>query len=285
MNPDNPALGIDIGGTTIRAGLVSAEGRILCSASAPTPADGSPDELRSAVRQLAAQVRGGEPIAAAGVALPGIWDRATGVMRRAVNLPRLEGVDIAALLEDALQTRPLIESDVNAAGWAQWKRREGEPTSRFLYLSLGTGVGGCVILDGQIVRHTNGGAGHFGFLIVDPSPAAPLGRDGVRGSLASCIAAADLDTSPGLAAAADALAVAIWQIAHIYLPGVILLGGGVIDGWLQLVDATGVAFAQRCGGRAAGLIAPDPFIERASLKSNEAGVIGAALMAQTPTAL
>ena len=103
---------------------------------------------------------------AVGIAMPGIWDRQTGVMQRALNLPRLEGTDVVRLFERALRRPVRVETDVNAAGWAQWRAIRPCPL-RFVYLSIGTGVGGSVILDGQLLRHTRGGAGHLGHLIVD----------------------------------------------------------------------------------------------------------------------
>ncbi len=281
------ALGIDIGGTRVRVGVVSADGAILARVESPLPPDGEPDSLGRVIAEHARRVvadAGTEPVAA-GVALPGVWDRQTGIMQRAVNLPKLEGVNIPQFFAHHLGRPAAIEADVNAAIWAQWHHMHPRP-ARFVYLSLGTGVGGGVILDGQIVRHTHGGAGHFGFLIVDTSPDAPVDGSGIRGCLSAIVAGPALHSAVTAAGeeplsdevvtkAARALAVAFVQLAHIYAPDMIALGGGVIDHHPEIVDRARVTFAHYRGG----LIPPDLRIERAPLSTNDAGVVGAALLA------
>ncbi len=277
----------------MRAGVVTSVGRIVTRRDAPLPPDGQPAALAPLVKQLTAEVvaaAGREPVAC-GVALPGVWDRHTGVMQRAINLPRLEGVNLQHLFRTACGREVLLETDVNAALWAQWHACEPRP-ARLLYLSLGTGVGGAVLIDGKILRHTRGGAGHFGFLIVDTSPAAPCGRNSIPGCL-SAIAAGpalhlaatgqtDFDAlgaeplaKPVIARAAEALAVAFVQLVHIYAPEVILLGGGVIDHHPELVARGAAAF----GRYQSTLIPPGLRIERAPLSTHEAGVIGVARLA------
>jgi glucokinase len=291
--PPHSALGIDIGGTRIRVAAVTPDGCILARREAPLPPDGDPDPLRTRVGALAREIIDelqNEP-QAVGVALPGIWDRRTGIMQRAINLPRLEGVDLRDLFATACGAAVVLDTDVNAAIWGQWHALTPRP-ERLVYLSLGTGVGGAVILDGQIVRHTRGGAGHFGFLVVDTSPDAPAGHTGVPGCLSAIAAGpalhpaasgeADfgaLDAEPlpeaVLERAAAGLAVACVQLAHIYVPDLILLGGGVIDHHPELVDRARAAFA--C--YTSKLIPADLPIERAPLLTQQAGVIGAALLA------
>lgn len=352
------AIGIDIGGGTIRAGAVDSSGTVARLERARTPEKGAPSELAGRVadlcRALVAGLAGATP-AAIGVALPGVWDRATGVMQRAVNLPRLEGTNVVELFARACGRSVRVETDVLAAGWAQHRARR-PAVERFVYLSFGTGVGGCVILNGEFVRHTRGGAGHLGHLIVDTSPQAPRCRCGARGCLeallsgvaverarsgglrrggrsrwseqrdpgaleANTAAARDdssmsppADSLPAshefppapadsavelarreslphprgarrhpsrplggraLATLADAVAIGLVQIAHLYAPQVVALGGGVIEHEPQLVVAAREAFACRRGS----LAPPEMSIEPAPLGTNEAGVIGAAQLA------
>lgn len=289
------ALGIDIGGSFIRAGVVRVDTQstpetsertntsILALAESPLPSEGDPKQLSQTVVELTKQVspnKTGCSTSAVCVALPGIWDRQTGIMQQAVNLPRLEGVNIQQLFEEALTCPVLVETDVNAAAWGQWRRLCSNP-QRFVYLSLGTGVGGAVILDGKLLRHTHGGAGHFGFLIVDTAPDAPSDISGIPGSLSALaagsalrLAAAD-QSSHGIIDIGMGLAIALVQLVHIYAPDTIALGGGVIDHHPAIVDHARAAF-QRYQSR---LIPTDPLIIRAPLVSAEAGVIGAALLA------
>lgn len=280
-----PILAFDIGDGHIRAGVIEADGTCSHDIRRPTPPNGAPDQLFDALRTLRDEIITQHKIdeAGVGVAVPGIWDRMTGVMRRAVNLPALEGVNIRDLFTQALERTVVIETDVNAATWAQW--RATTPTvERFVYLSLGTGVGGGVVLDGELVRHTNGGPGHLGFLIVEPDAQESPGNDqGVPGSI-SAIAAGAVLSSEGkyasdeatLRRAARGLAIAIANIVHLYQPHIVALGGGVIEHNPTLVAFTQQAFAAR-----RSVLTPRQFaIAKAPLTSDSAGICGAALLAR-----
>jgi glucokinase len=253
---------------------------VLAATRAPTPPDGEPEQLAETLTRLVAEVSTHTPTTAqtVGVALPGIRDTDTDVMQRAVNLPRLEGINVRELLECALHRPIYVEIDVNGAAWAQWRACTPLPR-RFAYLSIGTGVGGGVILNGEIVRHTHGGAGHFGHLVVDTAPDAPVCGCGGRG----CLEAIICRSPPAEAGAwdewapkaANALALGLLQIAHLYAPDTIMLGGGVVDHHPELASHTQSAFdALR------GTLVPEQMnIRTAPLPTDEAGVIGAALLA------
>lgn len=313
------AIGIDIGGGRTRAGVIDATGRLLALRAAPTPPGGAPTQLAECIRSLVQEVIGEARRAAItppsdvarfgmappiGIVLPGLWDRQTGIMQRAVNLPQLEGANLPELFAAALGRPVFVETDAIAAGWAQWlavARTSGtcsgvisapagmSPISaspdrasvsappRFVYLSIGTGVGGCVILDGQIIRHTRGSAGALGHLIVDTLPDAPLCRCGARGCLEALVGgwALDANATASLDGAAAALATGLLPICHIYAPDTIALGGGVIEHRPELLDRTIAEFATR----RSTLVPADLKILRAPLATDQAGVIGAALLA------
>jgi len=279
-SPRSPAVGIDIGGTSVRAALVDNSGHILAATRAPTPAGDDSQQLVEMLARLVGDVskQAAATIPTIGVALPGIRDAETGVMQRAVNLPRLEGVNVRELFERALHRPVYLETDVNAAGWAQG-RATAPPPRRFVYLSLGTGVGGCVILDGEIVRHTHGGAGHFGHLVVDTAPDAPVCTCGARGCLEAITSrppSADATAWGEWAVkAANALALGLLQIAHLYAPHTIMLGGGVLEHHPELVPRTQSAFNALCST----LVPEQMSIQAAPLPADEAGVIGVALLA------
>lgn len=284
------ALGIDIGGTRCRAALVAADGSILGRADAPTPDSGAPHRLGKVVARLADEAsEDGDQrptTDAVGLALPGIWDRNTGVMQRAVNLPAMDGVNLRELFEaESALSRPVrLETDVIAAGWAVHRRIAPRP-ARFVYLSLGTGVGGCVILDGEILRHTRGGAGHFGHLIVDTASDASLCRCGARGCLEAIVGGglagnwhrADPSggTGPPGGPAVRALSIALLQLAHLYAPECVVLGGGVIEHNPELIEQMRAAFSEI----ASSLVPEAMRIDAASLSTDQAGAVGAALLA------
>lgn len=272
-------LAIDIGGTHCRVAAVRGGGEIVQSVICDTPEAGEPQALAAALREAAAQVRDAVEITGprAGIGLPGLWDRNTGIMIRAVNLPRLEQCELRGFFREVLEQDVWVATDVVAAGWGQWQTLDPRP-ERFLYLSLGTGVGGCVILNGEVLRHTNYGPGHFGFLIVDTGPDAPGGANDVPGCLSAMVSGKALERAGSLLpqGAARALAIGLHQLVHIYMPDLIALGGGVIDNHPWLVQEARDAF-----GRIRGGLTPEHMrIVQAPLLSHDAGVIGVADLAQ-----
>ena len=294
--PEQTAIGIDIGGGSIRAGLV-CDGELSVREVAALPAKGEPAALSRVVRNLIERVGRGSVAAkpgAVGVGLPGIWDRGTGVMRKAVNLPGLVGVNLRDYFAACCGRPPFLDSDVNCAAWAQFRATpQASARQRVIYLSLGTGVGGAVILEGELQRHTNGGGGHFGFLCLEGDDrwgvtighAPALLSDFASGPALAHHAARELGLAAGervetlgprtLAAAARALSAAIRNLIAVYQPDVCLLGGGVVDHYPALVGATETEYRRHVHP-----LAPAGFqICAAALVSHDAGVIGAAQLA------
>lgn len=286
---------LDIGGGSVRLAVVDCDLHIERRAIAPLPDRGAPDALKKAICRLIRELEAVSPLpgGTAGVAIPGIWDRQTGIMKKAVNLPALEGANVPELFSRVFGRPVSIDSDVNCAALAQWSARR-PPPPRFLYLSLGTGVGGAVIIDGQPLRHTNGGAGHFGFMLVSPDSATsqdPIASAGILQDFASgpAIAAAsavEFKLAPGekltrsgpvaLTRAAAALALGIASLVSIYLPETVAIGGGVLDHNPQLLALTREQFARV----RSPLLPPKLPIEAGPLPSHDAGVIGAAILAR-----
>lgn len=245
------------------------------SRHAPTPTGGDPKAMIEQLSALAMELRECAHLELApytGVALPGIWDARTFVMRRAFNLSRLEGVDFGALFQSALGPCR-FETDVTAAASAQWRAHPANP-HRFVYLSIGTGVGGAVLINGQPIRHTMGGAGRLGHLIVDTAADAPAGKSGIQG----CLEALLCDAGGGLVALerrASALAVGLLQLTHLFAPDVIAIAGGLIERAPELLHAAQTRFH----GVGSHLKPESLRIEPAPLPGAAAGVIGAALLA------
>lgn len=272
-------LGVDIGGTTTRVGVVADDGCLLTLKSEPTPVEGSPNALARLLKRLREMCEAEQSVshATVGIALPGIRDPLTNVLQRAVHLPKLEGVNVGDLFSDALGVPVRLEIDVLAAGYGQWIA-EPEHPARFLYLSLGTGVGGCVVIDGAPVRHTNGTAGHFGFMIVDTAPDAPLDEAGLRGTLESYLSGAafhEADENQRIDVLPQRLATGLQQLSAIYLPDLIAIGGGVATANPRLIELADEALRRR----PYPLRPVRPRVQLARLKSDEAGVIGSALLA------
>ena len=162
-------LGIDVGGTRLKAGLVDDSGAVLRSASTDTPSE--LQVFRKAVRQLAEQALGGATPAAAGFGCKGVVDRET---TRIECLPGawnfLEGTLLSSTLEGLLEPGTPVTADNDAkaalAGEMAWGAARGVKDA--LLLTLGTGVGGAVLADGRILRGAAGLAGHLGHINVEP---------------------------------------------------------------------------------------------------------------------
>ena len=163
--------GIDVGGTTVKYGEISASGEILRKGSLPTPATEGHDSVVSAIVQAANELRttSNELPSALGIAFPSVVHN--GTTYQLSQHPRIShGFDLHGALEHALpDTRFVIENDANAAALAEAHLGAGEDHPDFLYVTLGTGVGGGVILNKQIYRGPHGDAGEIGHVIVNGS--------------------------------------------------------------------------------------------------------------------
>lgn len=266
-------LGIDVGGTTTRVARVSAKGTIVTLRHAPTPPRGEPGALTELLARLSREVDAAG-CRAVGLGVPGRRDASGRVLERAVNLAALEGTDLAALVQRAVRATPSIFADVTAAAFAQWRALDDAPP-RFVYVSLGTGVGGCALIDGVPRDAAGGGPGQLGHLIVDTADDAPACGCGAVGCLEACVAGPVIARSGVTPRAARQLAIGLLQLAHLWSPAVIAVGGGVIEHHADLLNAARREFAEKAGS----LVSPSLQIIAAPLKSDDAGVIGAALLA------
>jgi glucokinase len=267
---------IDIGGTTTRIGVVDHGGAILATCRIPTPANSSPGEFSKIVASAAAGLRATRRKidATCGVAMPGILEHSSTRVLRAVNLPWLEGFTVREIIRDALGVDDIaVHNDVLCAGYAQWRARQPE-IARFAYLSIGTGVAACVILDGRPVQHTRGGPGHFGHVIVDTSPTAPRCRCGGYGCLEACVGGWAI-TERGDMPDTTALTTGLLQLATMYAPEHIAIGGGVAENHPDWIRRSIHEF-----DKMRTTITPRELtVSPAALPADQAGLIGAALLA------
>lgn len=102
-----------------------------------------------------------------GVAVPGLIDRATGIVAYSERLPKLSKVNLRELLREKAQVEAVIENDANAAAFGEYSFGAGRGCSNLFYATIGKGVGGSLILNGEIWRGTNGFAGEFGFMTIN----------------------------------------------------------------------------------------------------------------------
>ena len=198
--------GVDLGGTKIAAGLLRwTPGRqgvggpalpaeplaLVARTRRPTPAREGPAAvlaaMAEAVRELCAQA-GVEPsaLAAAGVGAPGPLDAARGVVVRAPNLGWHE-VDVVGPLRAALGCPVFLENDANAAALGEWWAGAGRGARHFVYVTVSTGIGGGIVLDGRLYTGAHGAAGEVGHMVVAPGqgPVCGCGQRGCLEALAS----------------------------------------------------------------------------------------------------
>jgi glucokinase len=166
------ALGIDLGGTTVKAGIVSGDGSIVAQISLPSLADKGPETVADQIVKSIYEVIGNEDLSSytgVGVATPGILDPEGITVKAPPNFADWDeyrlGEAIAARLKYPLPIK--VENDANAAAIAESKFGAGVGHDNFLFVIWGTGVGGGIIMDGKIYHGPHGGAGEFGHVSID----------------------------------------------------------------------------------------------------------------------
>lgn len=173
-------VGIDIGGTFIKFGLLR-RGKVLSSYQVATPRRSTPAVLQKLlIRQVhrLAQ-RSSATIQGVGIGIPGLVEYPAGVVRSCVNLKGWASVPLRGLLERQLHLPVRVDNDVNAMTLAEWTYGAGRGVSNLVCLTLGTGVGGGLVLDGKMYRGAFGCAGELGHIpLAEDGPRCPCGGRG-----------------------------------------------------------------------------------------------------------
>ncbi len=181
------AIGIDLGGTFIKFGLLDERRRLLGEPiQRPTPvADGAEAVVEAMVAGagdlLAQRGLSRQDVVGAGIGSPGPLDLQAGLVLDTPNLPCLRGVALRQRVGEKLGIPTALENDANAAAFGEFLRGAGEDISSMVMFTLGTGVGGGIILDGRIVHGSHWAGGELGHMLVCPG-GRPCGC-GQRGCL------------------------------------------------------------------------------------------------------
>ena len=157
-------MGVDVGGTKILAGVVDREGKVARREERPTPIS-SQDELLSELDAVVETLLG-DDVAALGFGLPSTIDQRTGRAVTSVHIPLAE-VDFRDRMADRFRLPVAIDNDGNAAAIAEWKLGAGRGASHIVALTLGTGIGGGLILDGRPYRGSIGAGAELGHIVLD----------------------------------------------------------------------------------------------------------------------
>jgi len=252
-------LAIDIGGTKLAAGIVDGSGSILARGEVPTLAAEGPERVLDRIVRLANDVLGAPGGSADAIQRIGIG--CAGMILNPPNLPGWVRVPLVERIEKALGRPAVLENDANAAALGEFRYGAGKGASSLVYLTVSTGIGGGIILDGKIWHGVKDGAGEVGHMTLLPDgPLCGCGNRGCLEALASGPAiarrarealaterpsrlreAGDFTAADvvRLAQEGDALAAQVWDetvrylglgvaaIVTILAPGRVVIGGGV----------------------------------------------------------
>jgi glucokinase len=283
----NRVIGVDVGGTKMLAGVVDEQGAVHERVERPMTATSQQavlDELTGIVRELPP-----DGVSAVGFGVPARVDQATGQVIGAVNIP-IHAVDLRSEMRRRLELPVGVENDGNAAGYAEFRLGAGRDAETMVMLTLGTGVGGGLVLDGSLYH----GWAELGHVVIvedgDPCFGACTGRGHVEaycsGTAADRLAervlgpgasARDLvkQRHPALAEVGHHLGVAIGSFVNLFNPELVVIGGGfglaAFDLLLPSVRPAAVREALAPAGEQLEI--------RPAELGAEAGLIGAGLVA------
>jgi len=223
-------LGLDLGGTNVKWAILEDGRELVASGTEQTHGDRGPQQVVERLAEIgrAAIVSHG-PVDSAGIGLPGLYDRAAGTARFMTNLPgSWAGVRVAAPVSEALGVPVDLINDARAFALAEATLGAGRGFDTVACYTLGTGIGGGVVVGGRLHEGLDGQAGELGHQTVDPSPSAPVCGCGNRGCIEAVYRAERLRRpSPSWKRIADALAIAVANTVLTLTPDRIVLGGGV----------------------------------------------------------
>jgi glucokinase len=315
------AVGVDIGGTSVKLAVVRPDGSVLLRSSLSTQADDDPDttisriargvdDLLDAARRTDPE-RVGEPVV--GVGCAGLISTQEGVVHLSPNLPRWKDVPLGPDLSRRLGAPVLLHNDANAFVLGEFWAGAGRGARVLLGLTLGTGVGGGIVLDGELFTGSHGFAGEFGHTPIDvegppcgcgargcleiyvgnraivnrylelcsgrPGPHVERLIEGDTGRLDPEIIsrgarAGDVEARDAFARTGALLGAGLAGLANVFDPDRIVIGGGVALAGELLLEPARAALAGRAMAPAAFL----PDVRPAALGA-QAGVVGVALEA------
>ena len=310
--PDEYVLAGDVGGTNLRIAAVSTDGKLLCQVSDSTPRDGTTADVVEAISDACeaciSEVGSGVKPAAFGLALAALVNPRQGLILSSPNIPILNNLPLAKALSERLNLDVVLENDATAAAIGEHWLGSSRKAESSIFVTLGTGIGGGLILDGRTYRGIDGTAGEVGHIVVEPD-GEPCGC-GSRGCveqygsataivrIARELAQRNSDSPLGRvndleakdvydsAVGGDAVALETFRIMGRYLgialsslvdvlnPELIVIGGGAAAGWDLFIEHVRSEIRSRAFRHPADRVQ----IVKASLGEG-AGVFGAARVA------
>ncbi len=261
-------LGIDLGGTNIKAGAVDRDGRVLSRTRLPTDVSRGPEAVADRIAQAGRRCteslpeNPGQPVGV-GIGSPGNIDLERGVVLFSPNFPGWTDIPLRQMIEDRLELPCAIDNDANVAALAEQWVGAGRGAGSLIIFTLGTGIGGGIVLDGKVWHGFGGVGGELGHMSIDPNgPRCGCGNMGcveahasatnmvrrVREAVAAgratvlkekgeeltardiyeAAVAGDALAGENLTRTGEYLGIAVSNMLHILNPEVVVLSGGVI---------------------------------------------------------
>jgi glucokinase len=305
-------LAADLGGTNLRMAVVNSYGEIVHRSKVPTPQTSRREDVLDAItasfEQCVAETSDGGTVVAFGAAVPATVNSRDGVILRSPNLPVLNGLEFTTVFSEKLGLPVVLENDANSAAVGENWKGASRGIQNSICVTLGTGVGGGIIIDGKLLRGVDGTAGEIGHIAVEPEGypcgcgsrgcveqySSAIGVKNLAAELAvrypnNKLSGAD-DISPlkvyeaGLAG--DELALEVFRTFGIYLgialgglvnvlnPEAIVIGGGVSAGWDLFIEPLREEIFRRAFRHPAERVR----LMRSEL-GDDAGIVGAAFLA------
>lgn len=307
-------LAVDLGGTNLRMAAIDSQGNISYRTKRETPREGSADEIVKAIIECANECQKnceGLTVKAVSIAVPGSVNINEGTITKAPNLSVLNNFKIVEAIETELNVKTILENDANAAAYGESRLGASKGSLNSIFVTLGTGIGGGIIVDGKVLRGAYGTAGEIGHVCVE-SMGAPCGC-GSRGCVEQYASASaivrmanelkekfpdsELNNNARIEAQDvfkagvndDKLALEVFDKMGFYLgialtnllntlnPEIIVIGGGASAGW----DLFAPGMLATIRERAFGGSSEQTKIVRCELE-DDAGILGAAMLVFTP---
>ena len=285
-------IGVDLGGTTIKLGKFTAEGQCIASQTVPTPQPSTPEAVLDVMVAAIAALDPDREARAIGIGTPGPADVEGRIARVAINLAGWQDVPLASWVETKMGLPTVLANDANCAGLGEAWQGAGQSFQDLIMLTLGTGVGGAIILNGELFVGRTGTAGELGLITINPE--GPSCNSGNNGSLEQYCSVRAIRRAMGCepgklaaqALAGDAGAIAYWQqygaylgaglasLLYVLTPEAVILSGGISAGADLFLPSTWAEIEKR--------VLPT---SREGLQilvaelGNQAGMVGAARLA------
>ena len=309
-------IGIDIGGTNLRGGLVDSQGNIIKRMKILSEADQGIDKLIDNLAGFIEEISQGESVYDIGIGIPGIIDSKQGVVTEAPNILNVSNYPLRSVLDEKLggDINVVIENDANSAALGEWWMGTAKDVNSMLMITMGTGIGGGIVLDNKLWTGAAGMAGEIGHMTIYPDGAkCNCGNYGCLEIYASATAIrrmvheglederlatslregtkdAHIEDIPLIVAEAansgDQFALSIWDQVGVALGigiaslinllnvEMVVIGGGVSNAWDLFIETT----YKEARKRAFKAPMERASIERGSLK-DDAGILGASYLA------